>query len=145
MRMSLMKNRNLILIIVLFIGAALALAACSDARPPEEIVAERAQARWDALVERDFEAAWQFYTPGYRQQLPAADFAIQMKQRRIAWNEAGVQETECSAQEKRCNVRSVVQYQVPAQVPGVGKLKGRTGVEEIWLQIDGEWWYSADA
>lgn len=138
---TLMKNRNTLFAI----GAALVLAACSDPRAPEEIVAERAQSRWDALVERDFEAAWRFYTPGYREQLAAPDFAREMARRPITWDKASVRKTECNGQEKRCDVHSIVEYRVPAQVPGVGKLEGRTGVDEIWLQIDGEWWYSSDA
>ena len=46
----------------------LLLPACSilDTRTPEEIIAERAQARLDTLRARDFEASYQYTTPGYR-------------------------------------------------------------------------------
>ena len=137
-----MKNRKL----PIAIGVIFLLAACTgDPRPPEEIVAERAQARWDALVERDFQTAWQFYTPGYRQQLPATDFAVEMARRQVRWTEGSVTAVECDEQENRCDVHSIVHYEVPGRFPGVGALKGESGVDEIWLQIDGKWWYSADA
>src|SRR5690625_6342068 len=54
------------------LAAAALLAACSppaeeDARSPEEIVAERAQAWWQAHIDKDFGAAWALATPGFRE------------------------------------------------------------------------------
>lgn len=133
--------------IFLLLGAAVLLAACSSEPPrsAEEIVSERAKARWDAMVEQDFEAAWQYYTPGFREQLPARDFALEMARRPVEWTSAEILEVTCEAAEPRCQVRSRVDYQAPAGLPGVGTLKSKSAVDEIWLQIDGEWWYSSNA
>src|SRR5690625_1271508 len=54
------------------LAAAALLAACSppaedDSRSPEEIVAERAQAWWQAHIDKDFGAAWALATPGFRE------------------------------------------------------------------------------
>lgn len=139
-----MKVNNLCFIF----GVAMLLAACSEPEPPREpseIVAERAQARWDALVGQDFEDAWPFYTPGFRQQLPAGDFAAEMGRRPVKWTAAEVLEVECAGDEPRCEVRTRVDYKAPASIPGVGNLTGKSVVTEIWLQIGDEWWYSADA
>ncbi|MBS3747422.1 MAG: lipoprotein [Wenzhouxiangellaceae bacterium] len=133
--------------LIFAIGAVALLAACSDPDPrsPEEIVAERAQARWDALVAQDFETAREYYTPGYRQQTSAADFADEMQRRPVKWTDVEVRSAECSEEEPSCRLRSVVSYQVPASIPGAGTLESKSAVTEIWLQINGEWWYSADA
>lgn len=136
-----MKLLNLCAIVALI---AL-LAACSDPRPASEVVSERAEARWAAMVGRDFQAAWEYYTPGYREQTTAAEFEGEMARRPVQWTDAEVFEVNCADDEPSCEVRVRVDYQVQAAVQGVGMLQSKSGVTEIWLQIGGEWWYSADA
>ena len=48
--------------------ATLALAACAGLQPktPEDVVRERSEARWDALIKRDFDKAWEYTQPAYR-------------------------------------------------------------------------------
>ena len=126
-------------------GMAALLAACSDTEPPREpaeIVAERAQARWDARVRQDFETAWTFYTPGFRQQLPVEAFAYEMAIRPVKWTAAEFLQVDCPEGAPRCEVQARVSYQAPAGIPGVGTLKSKSVVKEIWLQIEGKWWYS---
>jgi len=130
---------------LMMIGMIALLAACSDPRPAAEVVEERAQARWEAMVARDFQTAWEYYTPGYREQTTAAEFEGEMARRPVQWTAAEVFEVNCAETEPSCEVRVRVDYQAQAAVPGVGMLKSKSGVTEIWLQIGGEWWYSADA
>lgn len=136
-----MKAVNLLMMT----GLIALLSACSDPRPPAEVVEERAQARWDAMVARDFQAAWEYYTPGYREQITAAEFEGEMAGRPVKWTGAEVFEVDCAEDEPRCEVRVRVDYEARAAVPGVGTLRSQSGVTEIWLQIGGDWWYSADA
>lgn len=117
------------------------LAACSQPpRPPEEVVAERAQARWDAMVARDFKRAWQFYTPGFREKSDPADFSAELSRRPVRWDAAEV--TQVSCDESRCSAEVEVEY-TAAGAPGVlGGMQGRRPVQETWIQIEGDWWYS---
>jgi hypothetical protein len=74
------------------VAAALALSGCGqdaptvDDRTPEEIVHERAQQRWDALLAGDIERAYGFITPAYR-----ATSSLELYRARfgsaIQWNE----------------------------------------------------------
>jgi hypothetical protein len=123
------------------------LAACSQEPPPapDEIVAERAKARWEAMVARDFEAAWQYYSPGFREQMAAADFAVEMSRRPVRWTASEILEVTCADDEPKCTVRARVNYDAPSGLPGVGRLSSRSGVTETWLQIGDQWWYSQDA
>ena len=55
-----MKSGVVLAVAVAVLGGCAAL----DARPPEEVLKERAQQRWDAMVKSDFKAAYQFLSPG---------------------------------------------------------------------------------
>jgi len=135
-----MKNR-----FIFAVSTLMLLASCNEARPPEEIVAERAQARWDALIARDYREAWKFLTPGYRETLEDFDYAAEMARRPIQWTSAEVFRVECDEDLPRCSVQTRIEYTVPAAMPGVGSLSSRSGSVEIWLQIEGQWWYHQDS
>lgn len=127
--------------LILIAGAAV-LAACTPAEPPRdvtEIVAERAQARWDAVIAGEHESAYAYYTPGYREQTSAIDYTIEMRGRPVQWMDADVGEVAC--EDDRCTVVTEVEYRVPsapAQLSGMGS---RRPVEETWIRIDGNWWF----
>lgn len=121
-------------------GAALALAACSEPPPPEEIVAERAQARWDALIDSDVEASYRYESPGYRARNKVTDHAVRLSRRQVTWREAVVRGVECG--EDRCTAEVVVSYSADG-APGVlSGMRGERPVEEVWIQIDGQWWHA---
>lgn len=131
-----MNIRNLFCIL----GTALLLAACGDTRSPEDIVTERAQARWDALIAQDPETAYQYRTPGYREKNSVMDHAVQYSRRQITWTEAEVRDAECT--EERCNLKIMIGYRADG-APGVlSGMKGRRPVDEVWVLIDNQWWYT---
>lgn len=125
-----------------FIATIALLAACSDPRPPAEIVADRAQARWDAMIERDFEKAWQYYPPGYRDQTSASQFAAEFARRPVRWENAEVDGIECEQQ--RCKTTARVDYSVPGAPGQLAGMKSSREVRGVWIEIDGNWWYSPD-
>ncbi|MCA1778105.1 MAG: hypothetical protein LC637_01605 [Xanthomonadaceae bacterium] len=117
------------------------LAACTqnDPRPPEEIVAERAQARWDALIEKTFQDAWQFHTPAYRERTPPDDFEQDLKRRPVQWISAEVQSVSCEADSCEANV--LVGYRVPVAPAGMSNMGMRRPITERWIEVDGGWWF----
>ena len=131
-----MKNIKLLF----SLGAIALLVACSDPRPPEEIVAERAQARLDAMVARDFAAVWEYQTPGFREETPRAAFESDLKRRPVHWIDGEVGQVRCEP--KRCEVEVKITYKVPnapAQLAGMGNTRPLT---EIWISTGGGWWYT---
>lgn len=122
---------------------ALLLAACAPPPSAEEIVAERAQARWDALVKTDFEASYDFHTPGYRAETTRIEHIVGLSRRKINWISAQVQSVSC--EEARCQVETRVGYRADG-APGVmAGLENERPVREIWVRIDDQWWYSGPA
>lgn len=130
---------------VIFPVAALALmlSACQPAEEEPQSVEERAQARWDLMVERDFEAAWDYYTPGFRETGNRNEFAADMHGRPVRWREARVMGASCD-EEDRCIVEVEVTYKPiggPSELSGMQMTRV---LKERWIRLDGQWWYTAD-
>ncbi len=127
--------------VLLAAGAILLLAGCATAPPktPEQAVAERAQARWDALVERDFGTAYTYYSPGFRSAMTLDEYRGQLSQQRVRWTGAEFLGVECQAQVCEAEFRVAYDYRMPVQ--GVGTVSSRRPLTESWIRADGKWYY----
>ena len=124
----------------LLVLALLALTACTAPEPVS--VEDRAQARWDHVVAREFEQAYEFFSPGYRETTPLHEYMIDVLSRPIRWVEAEVIGASCL--EDVCRLSVAVTYQ-PATGPGhFRQLRPTRTIEERWIRIDGVWWYSVN-
>ena len=121
------------------LAAALALAACASnsAKTPEQIVAERAEARWQHLIKQDFAGAYAYLTPAYRDVVPQEQY-----RRRFgsagAWTNAIVHEVKCEPEACTVKVRITTQLRIPkfaARLPEVSSY-----IDERWVREDGQWW-----
>jgi hypothetical protein len=130
---------------LIFAAVALLVVACTPSDPPQsppsdsEIASERAQARWNALIAGEHEAAYAYYTPGFREQMSVVDFTIDMRSRPVQWVAAEVIGAECDGD--RCELEIDLEYRVPsapAQLSGMGN---RRPIDETWLRIDDTWWF----
>ena len=120
------------------------LAACATTttgQPPTEddIVVQRAKARWEALLSGDYETAYTYYSPGYRSTMSVVDFTIGQRLRRVAWTSAEYKEHNCEA--SVCKVKFNAGYKVNNPVPGVDVFEDVTVVENTWIKSDGAWWF----
>jgi uncharacterized protein YceK len=126
------------LAVVSFILAAALAAGCATVgaglNPAEEIVLERAQARLDALLERDWARAYPYLTPSYRAIVPRQRYGDQF-QGPIKWESAKAQSAKC--EEKRC----VVKIEIAARLLLQGHADRVTTSysEEVWVLEDGQW------
>ena len=109
-------------------------AACATSPPPkpaEEIVKERAQARWNALVQGDVKTAYDFFSPGSRSTTSLADFAGGI---RIGfWKAVTVEKVECSSAD-RCDAHSNIEYDYRGT-------RIKTPHREVWVKDGSQWWY----
>ena len=122
----------------LLAAGVLALAGCAALQPqtPEQIVEQRADARWSALVQRNFEKAWEYTQPSFRALVAQKDY-----HKRFGgagqWKGAQIHEVKCEPE--RCTVRLRL-----TSVLNVPKFRGQelTGfIDEVWVREDGQWWY----
>ena len=116
---------------------SLALAGCANLQTkPEDAVAQRATARWQALIKGDMDTAYKYSTPGYRAVIDVNGF----KGRTGilgTWLDAQVYKVECD-QPDRCKV--VLRLEFSTLIPGKSKLRMDTRLDETWLLEDGQWW-----
>jgi hypothetical protein len=114
---------------------AVAMAGCASAPrgggSDPEVVGERAQARWNALLADDVDKAYGFISPAGRS-LVSRD-AYEKSIRRGFWNSARVSKVECRNADA-CDVEAIIEY------TALGR-KFSSGLQEKWVKQDSSWWY----
>lgn len=120
----------------------LGLAACATTGTGEDRVVERAQARWQALLNGDLDTAYSYYSPGYRATKSRTDFEVELRLKRVKWTSATYREHQC--EENRCIVTFDVGYRVARPVPGLDVWDGKSVVRDTWVRSNGEWWFVPD-
>lgn len=108
-----------------------ALSASATPEQKEKLVAERAEARWAALIKGDLNAAYAYLTPATR-----ATVTLDQYKGRIRpgiWRAAKAQKVKCDGDV--CGVGMQITYDMP-------KMKGiTTPLEETWIIENGTAWY----
>lgn len=123
--------------------ASLLLSALLGCTAPEpETVEERAQARWDHLVAREFDQAYQYFAPGFRETTPLVEFQADMFRRPIRW--VGAEVIGASCVEDVCRLSVEITYQVPAAPGPFRQMRPTRMVEERWIRLNDVWWYAAN-
>lgn len=118
--------------------ALLSLTACTAPEPVS--VEERAQQRWDHVVAREFEQAYTFFSPGYRETTPLHEYMIDVLSRPVRWVDAEVIGASCL--EDVCRLSVAVTYQPAAGPAHFRQLRPTRTIEERWIRVDGVWWYT---
>ncbi|MEQ8265298.1 hypothetical protein [Pseudohaliea sp.] len=125
------------------------LAACAGGpRLTEERKAqllERAEARWRALEQRDFDTAWTYTSPAYREVFPKALYRHKFSYM-VDWQLTGV---EFLTYDARAAVASVAARVMSKPVKHTSAASAAIGavpsvIHERWVYVDGEWWFSAN-
>jgi len=99
----------------------------------------RAVERWDLLIARKAEVAYDYLTPGKRATETREAYAEAMNNRPIRWQKVSLYSKKCE-REDSC----VVALQVDVAVPsgGVGGMAPALGfVEETWIRSEDGVWY----
>lgn len=121
----------------LFAGV-LALGGCAALQPQtaEQIVAQRAEERWNALIARDFDKAWTYTQPAYRAIVKQGDYRNTFG---IGGKWLGMQVIRVQCEPERCIARLRVTSRVTVSPFRNQELAG--AIDETWVREDGQWWY----
>jgi hypothetical protein len=105
----------------------------SPAAVKESAVAERAKARWQALVKRNYEEAYGYFSRTSKDTTTLA--AFQAKVASIEYRSVNVDKVECVAEV--CTVKLTLTYDyAPAKAKGVV-----TPLDENWIIDQGQAWF----
>lgn len=116
-----------------------ALAGCATTGAPDKQIAERAQARWDALVAGDLDTAYGYLSPAYRSSVSSMQYQRRILLQKVRWTGAEYIDSDCL--EESCKVRISLDFSLIGALPGVRRFNGTQEIEETWIKSGGKWWY----
>jgi len=127
------RRAAMALLVTLAAGCATtgSLTADSPAQVKQDAVKARAQARWDALIRQDFDAAYQYLSPAFRDTTSLA--AWKSRFRPVGWRKAEVDSVACEGEV--CEVTLRLTYDA-RQMTGIV-----TPIQEKWVMQKGQFWY----
>jgi len=125
-------SAGLVVLLAIFLAGCAGLTGKS--KTPEQLVAERAQARWDALLAGQWERAYSFATPAYREVVDTEGFRRRLGGQ-ATWLGASVRKVACQADACEVTVRLKFRSLLP---PRTDELE--TDYKERWLLEGGNWW-----
>jgi|GEM_PF-1372452 len=102
----------------------------------------RVLGRWEALINRDFETAYGYFSPAYRKLFPLRHY-LSRTGSSVRWLSAEIKDSQYTG--ARAEVRATVGYELSLPM-GQGDDFGEITKElkEVWLWIDGQWWYTSE-
>ncbi|MCP5147997.1 MAG: hypothetical protein H6991_11820 [Pseudomonadales bacterium] len=106
---------------------------------------KRVEQRWEALVARDYAAAYAFSTPVYRSVFPKDLYVLQFSyavERQLTGVEVLNYDAAAAVASVAVRVMSKPVKLTSTASQAVGAVP--VTIHERWMLIDGEWWYSAD-
>lgn len=134
-----MKLRILISLLLVSFGSAY-LAGCATVsstqatdvvKDPKEIVAARAEARWQALIDGNMKDAYNFLSPAGRKVMSLEVFRARIKPG--LWRGAKTNSVTCT--EELCEAIVLVKYDI-RDIKGL-----ELEMKESWIKEEGNWWY----
>lgn len=129
--------------------AALLLGGCASSPEEADKVGDwkdlegRAMARWEAIIAGDYEAAYDYLSPGYRSGVSRQSYSRRYGATPVQRNSVEYQETICQS-ETRCEVRLMVGYAVENMLPGMDRVESKALVREDWILIQGAWFHAPE-
>jgi hypothetical protein len=133
-------SNALILLALAVVGGC---ATLSDLDEDERaIIAERAAERWEAINAGDFEKAWSYSTPSFREVFPKHLYHMNFSQT-VLNRLTGVEVTSYDARAAVASVAVRVMAEPTKYSSAAAKAVGAIPdtIEESWVFVDGEWWY----
>ena len=106
----------------------------------EPALRERVKQRWDALLQRDFKAAYRFETPAYRREHTEKEFSSEFGSM-VVWHVATVKELRYDRPQE-AEVLIALDYSFP--MPSGNDARTTGFFRETWVFLDGEWWRRND-
>jgi hypothetical protein len=110
-----------------------------DGEPPEDHVARRGRERWDHIAAAEYDLAYEYLSPGYRDKMSRTAYIVKLAGQRVRWKDADFEKVECDPE--ICRVSWVIHWTYNIPVRGAGAYDGEKPTVENWILADGEWYF----
>lgn len=100
---------------------------------------QRVNAKWDAMIRKDFAAVYALTSPAYRGVSSLAVFKRKFSVGRVAWRRIEVVDVDFKGDDAAIvgiNVHLVYYQAQPGE-----EVEMTTYLQESWVHVDGQWWY----
>jgi uncharacterized protein YchJ len=126
--------------VVFLVLIAVFVAGCTKGKP-EDILQQRVNERWQALIARDYQAAYALETPAFR-----AAYDLQAFRRRLGglveWSQAEVKEVALSDEKDTAQVTVLASYTATTPFGAGDAYENTKPFEEQWIYLEGQWWHA---
>ncbi len=100
----------------------------------------RVLGRWDTLIDKDFVQTYEFFSPAYRKLFPLGHY-LSTTGANVDWVSTKIIDVKFDG--NRAEVTLMLNYRLNLPMTaGANFGKISKNITEIWLWIDGEWWYN---
>src|SRR6056297_1342609 len=123
------------------------LAGCASAPRMTDVeqarLLERVEARWNALEQRDFGAAWEFTSPAYREVFSKSLYEKKFSYM-VEWELTGVEFLTYDADAAVASVAARVMSKPVKHTSAASAALGAVPTTQVekWVFVDGQWWFS---
>ncbi|SDE00836.1 hypothetical protein [Aquimonas voraii] len=139
-----MHLKHILLLLLLPLLAA--CAASGGGKPAavasdEEQLSTRPIERWEHLIAKRPDQAWEYLSPGYRSTRDRSAYVQTMSNRPVSWLRAEYQSHTCERPGEFCAVVIKVHFRVRSRQLGVGDLESYNFLTERWIKSGGTWYH----
>lgn len=131
---------------MIFLVTVLSLSACSVLQPKtdEERVFYLAEKRQAALLKHDFDKAYTFMSPGYREVNSIPRFTADNQG---AYSLVSTEVDKVICEDDACKVYVKIEFDARVLMGSMGRPSAETMVlprvnRETWVRLDNKWWFS---
>ncbi len=116
--------------------AVMMLAGCQQS----EDLASSVNSRWSGIIEKDFEQAYEYFSPGYKETETIESFKLRMltAQINLEWTQGKFVSADCE-DEAICEVTVQLDYKYTFAKRSLGGVEVQTEVTENWIKLEEKW------
>ena len=143
---------------ILLATAVVALGACSPTKPVApaggeqisqslptkaqgEKIGQRAVQRWENIINKKFDDAYEMLSPGYRQTHDKKQYAEIIANRPVRWTKATYVGHKCESADV-CTIQMNIEFNMT--MPSIGVVRSENPVSEKWLRVENKWFFFPD-
>ena len=108
----------------------------------EQLVMQRAEDRWQSLIDWDIDKAYGYLSPGTRQRMPLPVYAKTKAIAPMQYTGAVVKNTQC--EKEVCTLKVEIRYLYQGSVRAAQGQEMSSLVTEKWIMADDNWFYVPD-